>query len=930
MASKKDDDVVWPDALATPAPAANAPRVIPPPAERFPDALPAAPPVAGAPPPPDPLTLEGFLHNLASGTSAAVHGVAGIPGAAYDLAASPFNLLSAGVNKLAGTNLPSIPPARDQVSKILQTVGLPPEGDQGVTSDVIEGLGGVLGGAGIAGGVRSVMGVPALLRRPLVDQVTRAMVTKPVVQVASGVGAGAGTNLTKDSQYAIVRALGPLAGGFAGAVGGGAASRVGGLLAGTERAVDSQAARALLEGAADKQGAASKILSYSADDGGPLGGMQTTAEIAGDPGLFQTERTLRSGPSSLAGDFVTKDSQRQVARREALDEIAPPGGPSAAEVAVELRRQQAARDAVAAERDVALQLQAQGGRGMTDLTGDLEAARTRLGAGAEPEQAGPVIREQLTQAQRASSDRVGQLGGAVDPDNSTAIATRPIREAIIAQAEREYGADPALRPAAVNDMLARLADERVSFNELQHMRSSLLRQSQGFSRSADPSLGAVRAAGADAIRSQIENAAATGDGFSQGQLGRWEAFRDAARRHGEQFGSDPALDITASRYGRPDLGSGEVAGQFFQPGEKGITGAQQFRQVFTNEAGALDPTAMAAMRQYIVGKVAQFTGPDGAVDAPALARFVNQHAGFLRQFPELQQDLRSVRAAQQAIDRANVTRSPTVPEAADKAAGLFLERDPQQAVRGALASQNPGQALVSLRQQVAVSPQATEGLRRAIIDDFENFTRGTSPANASGPELVQSLHRGETWFQRYSSALSMSGLFSPEELQRMDLVRRDLLSGRRVSTVGKAIGSNTMQQLTNGQALDLILSGAPVPSGFAPLAQAALQTTLGNRFVAALMRHGSDKIRSRLYQAALDPESAQLMLRNADPVAMDRLLGRLEGADYGGMTGRIAPGAASGTQQERSLRPVYDESGNQIGLVERGWEGVLSPGQHVR
>lgn len=138
---------------------------------------------------------ERYARDLGLGTRAAVQGLGAVPGLVYDAAAAPINLATRGLNAAAGTEIPAIPPASEQIEAFLDAIGLPRPETRGerIMGGLVEGAASVLptAGAGIA-----AAGAPGVT-----GAVGRALASQPAVQAASA-GLAGGVAEATDSPLA--------------------------------------------------------------------------------------------------------------------------------------------------------------------------------------------------------------------------------------------------------------------------------------------------------------------------------------------------------------------------------------------------------------------------------------------------------------------------------------------------------------------------------------------------------------------------------------------------------------------------------------------------------------------------------------------------------------------------------------------------------
>jgi hypothetical protein len=821
---------------------------------------------ATRPPPDNPWQQRG---------TAFIQGLASTPGMIADVRNAPANLLIGGINSLLGRDaVRPVAPSRETTGEVLQSVGLPPDYQPSWDTRVAEGVGAALGPYSLLAPFKAA--TRAVAASVPLGRGAFALADRPFTQAAAGAAAGYGQSVVDESKSPSLRLAVPLAAGLLAAGGVGAARNLAGAVTGTRRVLNSQVVRAMGQSAADPKAAFDRILGHTPDASDPLSGTPTTAEVAGDPGLLSMERTLRAtGPTDQTTKFTQADAARQQARTGVLDAIADPGGPAAPAVANEIARQ---RDA--AQRR-------------------LDAARGGLGPEMDPQAAGDVMQERGTAQRVPSGQNVQGLMDAVDPGGTTQIGTRGLRRAMNEAADREYYGNVDARHPEVGQMLGSLAPGPVTFQQLQRMRSVSLGKSQGLAAASDKQLAAFHRDTAEAIRQTIEQAAESGQGFTEAQRAAWNEAREAAREHGRRFGTDYARDLTAQTHGRFDAGAGRVMDQHWRPGGAGADTIRAFKAAFTDPTtGAIDPAALRALRGHIASEIGKFFDPEtGQVSKATLTKYLSTHRAAIRELPaDLQDQLRTVERASAFAERQGGGKATSRAVANGNAAALFIGRNAQEAIRQALNSDNSVALIRDLHQRVKGSPEALAGLKRAFLDEFAN--KFTTNMPALGEEMGQSASAARRFWRLH--AASARTIFTPAELRQIERVNDNFLSGSQWSSVNRAPGSPTAQYLSNGQLLAAMLQGSPLPGPMRALAEHVMAAVGRVPGLKGGLAAASEKSMAALYEAALNPEVAADLLRRADPAVLDRILGRL---DFGGVAARGVPAMSVESSGNRGIAP---------------------------
>jgi len=794
------------------------------------------------------------------------HGVAGLPGSIYDLAALPQNLLA----DATGAESLRARPAQERVKQGLQAVGLP--GDVGPnwwdkSAEFLSGLPGMIAGGGV------------LAKAP--GAVTRAvgetLQAKPVQQAVAAATAGAGATVAKNQfpDSPLAEAAGALGGGLLGAGTAGLIEGVGHLLRGKLSLLGDSAeiAKQLYFGQTqDPESALNRIISYTRDNG--PGAFKTTAEQTGDPGQAAVEQAMRQkteggGPAS----FVARDAARQEARIALGDQVVPPDAGNAMDVALQLRNNaqlaaaQAEADRVAAQQGV---------------TG----ARDAIAPPLTPEQAGAQIQPKLAALEQGSSKAVGLAKAAVDPDGTTSIDTRPIRQIINDVADKEFGSDVSRRPQEVKDLLARLAPEdtrgRLSFDQMQDLRASLLRASQPSPGGQPTNLQFVQARAAQAINDQLEAAAAKGDGFSPEQLGRYNTFRDMARTHGARFDSDPVAGVTDTTRvpGRFRMGEVLAPGEFFQPDVAGGDSMRRFMTAITDPAtGAPDPAMLQPMLGHIAGEIGKFTGPDGVPDPAALAKFLSNHAPAFRALPgEVQQRFSTLGAAGDTLARTNAATADSVQAANTGVARLFLNgSDPDRVMAQLLQGKQSAAQVQDLMNRMP--PGGQDALGRSYVNAMLDKMPDGAPSTGS-------MMRLQKWLDDTKDVRNQ--LFPAAQQKNFEVLLKDLTSQTGVAKSAEGSASGDLSNLSNAQVLKALVEGAPVPRWLKDVANTTGQPTLGQMGWLKWVLNGKTRdVQAHLFDMARDPETLAMLLRKASPGDLMRLVGRGEDISTVRAVGRL-------------------------------------------
>src|SRR5262249_20636661 len=170
---------------------------------------------------------------------------------------------------------------------------------------------------------------------------------------------------------------------------------------------------------------------------------------------------------------------------------------------------------------------------------------------------------------------------------------------------------------------------------------------------------------------------------------------------------------------------------------------------------------------------------------------------------------------------------------------------------------------------------AFQQLRRATLENWMEDATLTNPAGAAGDTRTMSAAKGTSWWDKNRATLEQAGVFSPAELNRLELVQPGNFSDQRINTVGKGAASPPRQSASAAQSLDQLLAGAVVPEKAQPFASRLGSLVMNAPYVKDFVAQSQAKGRARLAEAMLNPQVAADLLRQADPVVLDRLTGQL-------------------------------------------------------
>ncbi|HEV8502940.1 MAG TPA: hypothetical protein VGR63_15300 [Casimicrobiaceae bacterium] len=810
-----------------------------------------------------PSLLDTVGHSIAQGGSALLHGL----GDVYDMAAIPQNALAS----LLGADWLRAKPAAEHI----RAAGIP-DPEPNAANAIIQGTAGAvpyLAAGEIAVPARGATAAwnawnATKAARPATAVVAESLAAKPASQLAAGAGAGLLHQLADDNtDNPVARVAAPIVGSLLG----------GGVTLGAPAAWKYLTGRLGNEGmdalnsivrtiSPEKRAAAIDELRFRSpepenqaaaidNEMARMRNARTTAEVldpvVGEQGPFALQKAMQAGKVDIAqgSQFANRAAALREARDNVLDAIpAPVADPGAIRPVIEAQAQQAGQD--------------------------LRAALGGLGPATPPLPAGRAIQGQFAAERAASSADVGAAREAIDPN--VQVPVRDIRRDIVAAGQREFiSQDPqSARWAPLNEILTTLSGQRtLGFADLQKIRSNALDGARQAYNSGDKELGRVFDATAEAVRTGLEA------GLPDDAAAQFRAFQQAATERGQQFGGPVAGKLGKQEYGRPDVQPEQAPGLFFKPGAEGGAGMRQFGELFTPSGGTLDPVAANAMRGHVADHIAQnLVDPTtGQVDARGLAQFRQDHRDALTAVPALGLDraVGNVDAAARLASERGAPNVTTLPEHQRNVAQTILGTENiGDAVSTILNGANPARDIRDLMTRVQASPNAQEGVRRAILDDWGRASVTNTPRAGGLASVRQS---GATkWWNANQDALAAA--FTPEERARLSAVHDSLWSEAKVAQRMAPTGSDTAPNLSAAEALASNALGESAPTrGRAVLEEAVKAEPIGiGRFVRGFAQKRADAVMGDIYHMMLDPEVAGAALRRATPQQIAELAGTIE------------------------------------------------------
>jgi hypothetical protein len=805
-----------------------------------------------------PPNLAGALGDrFQQGSSAALQGLLGL----YDVAAIPQNLLASAT----GLEFMRAKP----IAEHLQNSGLP-AAEPSMSNAVIQGGAGTLpflltGGAAQSGQIAGAAG-------PVTRRVLSSFAENKPAQVAGGVGAEMAHRAAEDAtDNPVARFVAPLVGGLLGGglmTAGQAGLRYMGGLFGDGQMDAARRYVATLGPTARRQ-FVSAMQNYrpetpvtpSAIDSEitRMRNLRTTAQVADDSGIsdrapfatekiVETKRDILDGPSTDEGGFFGRRLAARDARGNVLDLLTPNADPAAIRPVIEGQAQQA-------------------GQG-------LQTAVTGLGPAIEPRPAGEALQDAHGTIRRDTSAEVGALRQAIDP--ATPVPVRSIRRAVQQAGAREFISPDSQSAewADISPILTRLSGQpSLGFGDLQKMRSVAIEEARKAFDSGNARLGRVFDATAEAIRTGLEA------GLPPEDAARFRAFQTAASERGAQMGGPASGKLDRQSYGRPDTPAETVPGLFFKSGEAGGASMREFGDLYRLPDGTLHPAAAQAIRGHVAERIAT-EGMDPTtheVNAQWLAKFYRDNRYALRAVPELglDQAVGNVRNAAVLASERGAPNVQTLPQHQRGVAQAVLGIDNiDEAVSGMVRGRNGATQIRDLMTRLQGNPNAQEGVRRAILNDWSRA--GTANTPVPGTDLQTLRQSGGTkWWNDNQDVIAAA--FTRDERQRLQMVHNSLFSEAKVAARMSPTNSDTASNISNAQLLaSRALGEGPQTRGRA-LGEGLIDSMSNIPGVSGWAKRfrarADDQVMGDLYHLALDPEVFASLLRRASPQTFAELAG---------------------------------------------------------
>jgi hypothetical protein len=307
------------------------------------------------------------------------------------------------------------------------------------------------------------------------------------------------------------------------------------------------------------------------------------------------------------------------------------------------------------------------------LETDRQALTDRMPAGMGASEAGPILREHYDQNYRAAREGVNRDYQAVDPEGTARFSLGPLLDKFNAS----LGTSPIerdLMPAQAKDFYKTVdayaqTGTPATWRDLQAMRSELGDLGYQSAVSGDRKTGRI----ADMMKRNIDdyikeasgapaelNAAS---GLTPEGVQNLLTARKNRRALGENFeqGANLPLSRKGSKLYGGAIDTSAIPGNYFRKGPAGSEAMDAFGRAFSN-----DPEARNAITGYAQG-LARGAAIDknGNISPSSLARFRQNYENALRYMPEVDKDLQAIETAGRGLDDREAAFRQTLRKSGD-------------------------------------------------------------------------------------------------------------------------------------------------------------------------------------------------------------------------------------------------------------------------
>jgi hypothetical protein len=363
--------------------------------------------------------------------------------------------------------------------------------------------------------------------------------------------------------------------------------------------------------------------------------------------------------------------------------------------------------------------------------------------------------------------------------------------------------------------------------------------------------------------------------MAEGAAQRLRAASAATRTRAETFDSGPVGDVLrkgGGGQGAYRLPDSAVPGKVWVPGPRGAQTVQSYGRAAGSKSAIQDAAAESLRREAMT--------PEGIIDPGKFAAWKKRYADAIRALPaDVQATFNNAGAASRAYEEAATARKAAIDASqtamAKRLAGLSNSQDITRTVGAIFGSKNAVEQMRELVGKLKGSPEALEGLKKAVADHIATLATGATEAGASGVNKVNA-----STFQRFvarnEAALKVAG-FSEAQISNMRALANDLQRSQRTmqatalpaspNTAADVMGAmrSAAKEAGKPSLLSKILAGTWTgfhlggPGGALTGAAGAI----GEHLARAMRGAGLAKARDIVQAGILDPEIGRQLLRRA-------------------------------------------------------------------
>lgn len=359
------------------------------------------------------------------------------------------------------------------------------------------------------------------------------------------------------------------------------------------------------------------------------------------------------------------------------------------------------------------------------LETDRQALTDRMPAGMGASEAGPILRERYDQNYRAAREGVNRDYQAVDPEGTARFSLGPLLDKFNAS----LGTSPierGLMPAQAKNFYRTVdayaqTGTPATWRDLQAMRSELGDLGYQSAVSGDRKTGRI----ADMMKRNIDDYVNTAPGLTPEGVQNLLAARMSRRALGENFeqGANLPMSRKGSKLYGGSIDTSAIPGNYFRKGPAGSESMDAFGRAFSN-----DPEARNAITGY-AQNLARGAAIDknGNISPNNIAGFRQNYENALRYMPEVDKDLQTIETAGRGLNDREAAFRQTLRKSGDNYA---LQRGVDLGVPGRSPYENGASAF---------TPEEYDSLR-GLQADMSRVARNDQLGATVGSPTARNLY----------------------------------------------------------------------------------------------------------------------------------------------------------------------------------------------